>query len=266
MKTNPPISLGLSTLLNFFKRNSVPLTELQRFENQFEETGQFNGNPLWTPRIGRTEEEIRYFNDSLMDWVWHFRDFFWAYATKNLGITPQAAQALTKEVVASSEALRLCGYFTNLRKHVALVHFKDYPKFETAPPKLGGVWVHFVMDNGDSAYCTDLAGAEFHQASSQLPFIQTVAIEDFPGEKDTRRVVEEASWAWIELLRANGVDLGVTKPLWFECKCHIDFFGMGTSPKAIAAKYISLPDWMVGPEIKWEDLARSAVHFVGCFE
>jgi hypothetical protein len=254
-----PSSLGLSTLLNFYQRSKVPLAELERFEDQFEHTGDFNDNPLWTPRIGRTEEEVRYFNAALLDWVWHFRDFFWLYAEKTLGLTREAARNLTANAVTNSDALKLCGFFANQRKHVEVTDFRSYPAFKARPPRLGEVSVHFLMDNGDTTYRTDLAGAEFHQSSSKFPFVQTVHI---PGQRDTRRVAEEASWEWISLLKANGVDLGVTKPQWFECRPVIDYIGMGTSPKAIAARCIQYPQGIIGPPL---DLSLLRIKIVGAF-
>lgn len=255
-------SLGLSTLFNFYKKHKVPLSELEKFENQFEQTGETQGQPLWTAKLGRSGAEIRYFNQSIMDWVWNFRDFFWVYATKHLGQSEDDAGRATKNAVARSDALKLCGYFRNIDNHVELKRFKDYPSFETHPPKLGPVQVHFLAPNGDTVMATDYVGAEWLASTTAFPFIQTVLIEDFPGDRDTRRVAEDAAWEWIELLKALGCDLGTTKPQWFEERAKIDTIVFGATPKALADRFMQWPKGVVGPEIEWARMENLGLYFI----
>ncbi|MBS0198763.1 MAG: hypothetical protein JSR77_18605 [Planctomycetes bacterium] len=265
MKTDLYTSLGLSTLFNFYQKNKVPLNELEKLESQFEKTGEANGSPLWTPKIGRTEAEIRFFNIVLMEWVWNFRDFFLLYAKKNLGLSETAARAATKAVIAQSDALKLCGYFRNRQSHGEVTIFDQYPAFKTTPPSMGEVQVHHVADNGDTVYKTNHTGAEWAAVSTQLPFIQTVAILDFPGERDTRRIAEEAAWEWIGLLKNNGCDLKVTKPQGFKKDVIIDTFVFGATPKAQAARYIPYPEGLDAVPVEWNHLDNYGVYLFGSF-
>lgn len=257
MNLRPSVSLGLSTLLDFRRKNRVPLDDLEQFEDHFEQTGVHNGEPIWTPRIAKSEDQIRYLNDGLMHFVWHFRDFFWVYAQRHLSMTRDQAVQLTKSREAGSIDLQICGYFTNKEKHEELDNFRSYPQFQTNPPRLGEVWVHFLMANGDVVYKTDFIGATQHQISERFAFIQTVEIEGIAGVKNTRRTAEEAAWEWILLLQSCGVAIGVSKPQWFACQPPVvDFLSVGQ-------RYVPMPPDFTGTPIEWSDVLEPSVWIFG---
>lgn len=244
-------SLGVSALLNFYDANSgdVPVTELTDVENQFEHTGRYKGGKLWTAKIERSEKQIRLYNRLMLDWLWHFRDFFWEYGQAHLGLKQHEAQALTKAVVDKSEALQLCGYFATERKHHVVRDFTPYPLLDKAnPPRMGPVRVRFLLSENTALMEADLDAAISMKVSSALPYVQTVKIEGLATSRDTRSVAEEAAWEWIELLKAHGVSLGVTRPPTRRFRHQIDHLQIGTPPVFI------LPPNFVGVPLDFRDL------------
>ncbi len=252
-------SLGVSTLLEFYRKRKIPVTELEKTEGDFEQTGARGDTPLWTPRIASTEEEVIHRNEALMLFVWHFRDFFWRFGQAELGLTEKEAKAATKVTTEQSKALKICGFFANTTKHGKLDHFSEYPAFKKTPPVLGRVLVDYFAPSGKIAYATDLAGLIGHQCSEQLDFAQTVEIDNFEPDWDTRRAAEEAAWDWINLLKSYGRDLGVSRPIVTEEGVHVDFIGIGTSPKAIEARQVKLPEWIQCSPVSQEDFDRPVI-------
>jgi hypothetical protein len=248
LKSQLTPSLGVSALLNFYASHSFPVAELERFENEFEASGHYKEGTLWTAKLGRTEDEIRVLNVLVMDWVWHFRDFFWEYAQANLDLKQHEAQALTKAVVDQSEALQLCGHFTTERKHKVVRDFKPYPLLDKSnPPRLGPVRIRYLLSEKRAFMEANLEGAATLKSSNAFPFVQTVLIEGLSTERDTRCVAEEAAWEWIDLLKAHGVDIGVTKPQLREIPDRIDHIQFGEIP------YFALPDGGIGVRVTMLD-------------
>lgn len=203
---------ALAKLLNHACRLQTAVGSLDRGCDLFEECepSAKNGIALrmFRPKGVKTEDEIRLFNEELVQYVWHWKDYVQLFAVEHRGLTAAQAKKYIEKKIGQSRSLKLCGYIANFAKHGQVT---KYPHFAKEEPRLreAVLWFQHGPGEFDNAF-VPVTGTTDIQTSFAVAPIQTVYIWDKAGKTrlgHTRFIVEEAAQVWVGILSQWGVNL-----------------------------------------------------------